>query len=223
MKKFTLLELLIVIVIIAILLSLLLPSLGHAKEKAKQVVCMNNTTQQYKVYVMYATNNSSKLPVVWTSSLKVFSPYFWSATHANLPNKITMLKPYIGEFDIWNCPSVKSKVTVDQKTKKYNYVSYSYFPGRMDTPNVEANPFNLTDTRADSEMVMMQDQVRDHRTSHGLGIWTNHKKGKLPEDLSSVYGISMCFYDGHSEWEEGSKLVEVATEANGVKLWSVDR
>ncbi|MCH2208096.1 MAG: prepilin-type N-terminal cleavage/methylation domain-containing protein [Lentisphaerales bacterium] len=42
MKKFTLMELLIVIAIIGILTSILLPSLHKAREKTKSAVCKSN-------------------------------------------------------------------------------------------------------------------------------------------------------------------------------------
>lgn len=57
MRKFTLLELLIVIAIIGILLSLLLPSLGRARDAAKFAVCKSNNKQLMTAFTIYAKNN----------------------------------------------------------------------------------------------------------------------------------------------------------------------
>ena len=66
MKKFTLIELLIVIAIIGILVSILLPSLSKAKDKAKAAVCRSNLKQIGVGYLVYSKANRGKFPIANT-------------------------------------------------------------------------------------------------------------------------------------------------------------
>lgn len=56
--KFTLIELLVVVAIIGILASLLLPSLGKARKKARHTLCKNNTKQLHVGSLMYTDDNN---------------------------------------------------------------------------------------------------------------------------------------------------------------------
>ena len=62
-RRFTLIELLIVIAIIAILASMLLPALNKAREQAKTAACIGNLKQIGSGYAMYE-NNTGYLPMV---------------------------------------------------------------------------------------------------------------------------------------------------------------
>ena len=66
MKKrgFTLIELLVVIAIIAILMGILMPALQKVREQARQQSCGQRVRQQVLGLVMYADDNSTKLPRV---------------------------------------------------------------------------------------------------------------------------------------------------------------
>lgn len=74
---FTLVELLVVIGIIAVLISMLLPAMGRAREAARQAICLSNLRQVHNLFVLYANANRDRVPIGYRNT-KQFNSMVYS-------------------------------------------------------------------------------------------------------------------------------------------------
>ena len=66
LRGFTLIELLVVVAVIALLISILLPALGRAREQGRQAVCLANQKTLALAFVQYAAENRDGIVSAWT-------------------------------------------------------------------------------------------------------------------------------------------------------------
>jgi prepilin-type N-terminal cleavage/methylation domain-containing protein len=83
-RAFTLVELLVVIGIIALLVAILLPTLGKAREAAHRAACLSNLRQVSIAFRFYAMNNRDQVPLGYRAKTKQFDSMVFSATSKRL-------------------------------------------------------------------------------------------------------------------------------------------
>ena len=112
-KAFTLLELLVVISIIALLMSILIPALGKAKELARGIICTHNLKTMSLAWFAYMTENSGELIGGNTGE----SPHDWVQFPSGPSSdpieqkkegiRQGALFPYVKTVKVYHCPSDK--------------------------------------------------------------------------------------------------------------------
>jgi prepilin-type N-terminal cleavage/methylation domain-containing protein/prepilin-type processing-associated H-X9-DG protein len=132
-RGFTLIELLVVVAILALLISILLPALGHARAEGRRAVCLSNLKQLGFATAMYLDANrdwywrwqaSAPIPpgrwddeggILWWFGYERGGPAF-ASTHRPLDKTKGALAPYLRSTDDGlQCPS-------------FPYQSGCYFP-----------------------------------------------------------------------------------------------
>ncbi len=128
-RSFTLIELLVVVAIIALLISILLPALGKAKEQGRLAVCLSNLHHLALAFEQYFNDNGHILPeAAQKPSLNPEDPeedgYYIPITE--------LMADYAKNQQLFHCPSdLPGKVKRDAENRGLSYwetegTSYEY-------------------------------------------------------------------------------------------------
>jgi prepilin-type N-terminal cleavage/methylation domain-containing protein/prepilin-type processing-associated H-X9-DG protein len=79
-RGFTLIELLVVIAVIGVLLGILLPTVGRAREAAKRAACLSNLRQVHQSFLLFADDYDGRVPLGYRSGFKQFNSMIYSST-----------------------------------------------------------------------------------------------------------------------------------------------
>ena len=184
-KRFTLMELLIVVAIIGILISLLLPSLSKSRYLAKSALCLSNQTQMYRGILQIRVDN--KIPQPTDTHLPKVNPWDSYITNDLVESGFSR--------EIITCAFAKPRP--EHKIEPQTYISLgTWF---KEGTSGEVNRWNhvtpIHFAKITSDHLFISDIV--NKSSSGLFGISNIKNAHNYN--GSVIDIASTFGDGHSK------------------------
>lgn len=227
---FTLIELLVVISIIGILASLLLPSLGAAKQRGKEAQCINNLRQIGMGTQMLWDDNEFKMVAVKGG----YDPKGPCLVNMEGMAKQRNLWPYLGVSEVFKCGMDRGMISADCPDDPTQTLLPSCFSTRgysyeqnLGTPVGLARPYTLKPVDGSivgkpeswipqpTKFIMWYEppavpQVCHHTTEHFRPTWYQWHRGrgtnfKDPRLAPALFYSPVTYMDGHVKLENFSR------------------
>jgi prepilin-type N-terminal cleavage/methylation domain-containing protein/prepilin-type processing-associated H-X9-DG protein len=178
---FTLVELLVVIAIIGVLISIIMPAIGRAREQSRRTACLSNLRQLGYAMMLYTTGFRGWYPNA--------NPYNTSKSYQPTNDVLTyMAKVYLGNTGpVFHCPSDRDPAPAVIDTADYTLpnsarVSYDFYSVRWEPQ------FGPIAGRLKGEAPLAWDLGGGSAVSD-------------PDQNHGTEGGNVVFADGHGEWQ----------------------
>ena len=144
MRAFSLVEMLVSIAIVAVLVSVLLPALGSARDAGRQAACASNQRQLVLGWTMYAQDFDGRaMPLAYTDPglIGMGDRVYWWGSDGSVSGALDHARGFIaayldaktGERSVYECPSqadgtYRRQGPTDEITSTYGYNGYYLSP-----------------------------------------------------------------------------------------------
>ncbi len=193
-RGFSLIELLVVIAIIAVLAAMLFPVFARAREKARQVACLNNMRQLGLAFGMY-NEDYHRLP--WDDLTVGGAPEGSAPTWTWR----LMIYPYVKNHQIFVCPTAPELSTFDGTWPDYDQtagyaINHVHWDNDLGTDAEPPPGHTMDEVRFPSQVILITDFTGEYAISH---FGTQEHGFVRTDDAATRHndGCNYMFLDGH--------------------------
>lgn len=207
-----------VVGILALLLTILLPTIGRARESSRALVCLSNVRQLGTATLQFVTNNDGVFPTfgVRDPHPQFLTDWVWwrgNGGHSSDVTKSSIAK-YVGTTalaDLLMCPSDEGKRTntFGGNEYKYSYTLNCFVSGWQTGTYTGSKTANIHQVKNPADKILIVEE--DERSLNDGGFWgrgdylsiRHDRQRQLPDNFQAANMDrrgNAVFCDGHAEY-----------------------